>query len=107
MITALESRILDANSEASGVSIEQLMLNAGKSLASFIRKEAEGRVLIICGSGNNGGDGYASHRFLTGVDYTLCRFREPKSPLCRKMAENLNTVSFDDVDLNEYGTIVD
>ncbi len=106
MITVLDSRVLDTNSEALGVSVETLMLNAGKALASAVRGSAEGRVLIICGSGNNGGDGYAAYAHLKDIA-DVCRFREPKSQLCRKMSENVPSIPYNGIDLTRYDLIVD
>jgi NAD(P)H-hydrate epimerase len=106
MITALESRILDANSESMGVSVETLMRNAGLALAEFVGKEAKGRILFICGSGNNGGDGYAAYMSLKDRS-DICAFKEPKSPLCRRMAEGIRTIPYDGLDLDGYDVIVD
>ena len=60
MISPLESRILDKNSECLGVPVSVLMDNAGRELAKVVDTFATGRILFICGSGNNGGDGYAA-----------------------------------------------
>ncbi|HAE74913.1 MAG TPA: bifunctional ADP-dependent NAD(P)H-hydrate dehydratase/NAD(P)H-hydrate epimerase, partial [Alphaproteobacteria bacterium] len=39
-----------------GISSYQLMRNAGKRIArEIIKKHQKGRVLILCGRGNNGG----------------------------------------------------
>lgn len=43
-----------------------MMENAAKGLAEFILDFAPERVLILCGKGNNGGDGYAAARLLQG-----------------------------------------
>jgi len=68
MLSALEMRILDRNAEHFGVSILELMENAGKTVADVARKEfgAGGkRVLVVCGTGNNGGDGFVAARVLS------------------------------------------
>src|SRR3972149_2419771 len=60
MISASEMRVLDRNALHFGVSILELMENAGKAVADVARKEfgASGRrVLVVAGTGNNGGDG--------------------------------------------------
>lgn len=61
MISAIDSRALDANSEALGVPVASLMDNAGKAVADFLasRYPSE-RILFVCGPGNNGGDGFAA-----------------------------------------------
>ena len=61
MITATDSRVLDMNSEALGVSVASLMDNAGKAVADFLESRYPSeRVLFVCGPGNNGGDGFAA-----------------------------------------------
>lgn len=61
MITALDSRVMDANAEALGVSVEKLMGNAGKVIADFlISNYPDKRIAFCCGHGNNGGDGFAA-----------------------------------------------
>jgi NAD(P)H-hydrate epimerase len=61
MITPLESRVLDANSEALGVPVKELMGNAGRAVADFLKDSYPGKkVMFVCGTGNNGGDGFAA-----------------------------------------------
>src|SRR2546425_12195175 len=60
MISPAEMRVLDRNAQYFGVSILELMENAGKAVADVARSEfgAAGKnVLVLCGTGNNGGDG--------------------------------------------------
>ncbi len=67
MISAVEMRVLDRNAEHFGVSILELMETAGKGVADIARREfaASGkRVLVVCGTGNNGGDGFVAARHL-------------------------------------------
>ncbi len=60
-----EFRRLDGNAPACGVSIERLMANAGNALAAAIQEAAPaGPVWLLCGKGNNGGDGFAAARIL-------------------------------------------
>ena len=58
----------DAGASSLGVSVEQLMENAGWAVARAARRLLEGmygrRVVIMCGKGNNAGDGLAAGRIL-------------------------------------------
>ena len=61
MISPLDSRVCDANAEALGVPVKELMGNAGRRLAEVLEERfPEGRIVFVCGSGNNGGDGFAA-----------------------------------------------
>src|SRR5688572_194770 len=59
---AKEARRLDLNSEDLGVPVERLMGNAGRALAGEVARHARRgeQVLLLCGKGNNGGDGFAA-----------------------------------------------
>jgi NAD(P)H-hydrate epimerase len=67
IVTSAEMRAIDrATTEQHGVSSLKLMENAGGAVADFILKNfshAE-RILVICGRGNNGGDGFVAARKL-------------------------------------------
>jgi hydroxyethylthiazole kinase-like uncharacterized protein yjeF len=74
---AAEQAVIDA-----GTSVEQLMERAGAALAEAAYRFA-GPVpaLILCGPGNNGGDGYVAARHLAeqGVPVRIAAMSEPKS----------------------------
>lgn len=84
MLTAEELRVLDINSAWLGVGVEELMENAGRAVAEELRERIEvagKRVLVLCGSGNNGGDGLVAARYLAemGARVRVALVREPKS----------------------------
>ena len=55
-----------------------MMENAARGLADFILDFAPESVLILCGKGNNGGDGYAAARFLQDkCEVTLVSLEAP------------------------------
>src|SRR4051794_18185209 len=53
--------------EQAGVPSLDLMERASVGLADLVMEAApQGRVVVVCGAGNNGGDGYAAARLLRG-----------------------------------------
>jgi ADP-dependent NAD(P)H-hydrate dehydratase / NAD(P)H-hydrate epimerase len=67
IVTAAEMRDLDrATSERFGVHSLTLMENAGSAVADFVLSHysTARRVVVICGKGNNGGDGFVAARRL-------------------------------------------
>ena len=74
---AAEQRTIDA-----GTSVEQLMERAGAALAEATYRFAGPMpALVLCGPGNNGGDGYVAARHLAGrgVQVRVAALTEPKS----------------------------
>jgi hydroxyethylthiazole kinase-like uncharacterized protein yjeF len=72
-ISPARMRAVDANASALGVTDLQLMEGAGKALADMARSASPGRILILCGRGNNGGDGMAAARHLQrGIMTDVC-----------------------------------
>jgi NAD(P)H-hydrate epimerase len=67
MISSLDVGVLDLNSDQLGINVEDLMENAGKALAEEIQKRdpKRKRIVIVVGSGNNGGDGMVAARYLS------------------------------------------
>ena len=71
-LTAAEMREVDRlTTERFGVPGQQLMEAAGKSVAeTFLEQyghsmtDAPGRIAVLCGKGNNGGDGFVVARYL-------------------------------------------
>lgn len=71
-VTVEEMRALEANADYFGVSYGELMENAGrKSAESIIALYKRCRVLVVCGTGNNGGDGFVVARFLENAGYKV------------------------------------
>lgn len=70
MLPYKEVKVLDRNSEYHGVPTIRLMENAGAAVAEVLAKKFDlrgKRVLILCGTGNNGGDGFVAARYLNEV----------------------------------------
>lgn len=75
----------------SGFSSYELMEKAGQAVADAVRKEAKegSRIAVICGRGNNGGDGYVAARLLS--DYAVSVLLAEGKPVseCAKKAFSL------------------
>ena len=77
MITSAQMRRIEALSEKHGMSKLRLMENAGKAVFSLLDRWfhlSDCYVMIFCGGGNNGGDGFVAARYLarkTGVTVLL------------------------------------
>jgi ADP-dependent NAD(P)H-hydrate dehydratase / NAD(P)H-hydrate epimerase len=85
ILTAAETRDVDRlTTERAGVPSLTLMENAGKSVAEFAAARfsplAQRKILVLCGKGNNGGDGFVSARHLLamGANPTVFLFADPK-----------------------------
>ena len=59
-----------------GISSLQLMEHAGGGVARFILRELPRcrRIVVLCGKGNNGGDGMVAARHLTGAGSAVSVF---------------------------------
>lgn len=65
IITVAQMRAVDEAAVAAGVSVETLMENAGRAVAEETAKRFSPRpTLVLCGPGNNGGDGWVAARCL-------------------------------------------
>jgi len=68
ILTAAEMRSAEAAAIEQGASVESLMARAGRDVAAVVQRLAAGApVLVLCGPGNNGGDGYVAATMLAGM----------------------------------------
>ena len=88
-----------------GFTLEQLMELAGLSVAAATREvyppETHGRVLCVCGPGNNGGDGLvaARHLFHFGYRVSVCYpKRSGREPIYARLVTQLETLGVPFVD---------
>jgi hydroxyethylthiazole kinase-like uncharacterized protein yjeF len=82
ILTAEKMRAAEQAAIDAGTSIEALMERAGSALAeAAYRFAGPTPVLILCGPGNNGGDGYVAARHLAtrGVAMRVAAIDEPQS----------------------------
>lgn len=96
-ITAEQSRELERDAVASGVSLGSLMSSAGEAVASLVSATApDGDVVILAGPGNNGGDGWVAARSLVARGRSVRVFsfaaveklREPASQAAREAMDS-------------------
>jgi len=84
VLTAAQMREADRlTTERYGISSLQLMENAGAAIAEFLREKFDGlaqrKIIVLCGKGNNGGDGLAVARLLkeSGCSPDVVLFADP------------------------------
>ena len=72
ILTAARMRDAEARAIAAGTAEIELMERAGRALAEAVRLYIGPRpTLILCGPGNNGGDGYVAARYLQAEGYPV------------------------------------
>ncbi|MGI6010922.1 MAG: NAD(P)H-hydrate dehydratase [Ruminococcus sp.] len=91
--------------ERAALAVKDTLLEEGFDLS---------RVLVLCGGGNNGGDGIAVARLLhlEGYEAAVCMTGNPahrseENKKQKKIAENYGTTFVNNPELSEYTTIVD
>ena len=79
---------MTAAEAASGLADNILMENAGRAVADAVAAHYPGRdVLVLCGAGNNGGDGYVAARLLKEQGFAVrVAAMLPKTELAKAMA---------------------
>lgn len=81
LLSPSEMAAVDAAAAASGIDSFGLMLRAGAGVAAAFLRFHSGavRAVILCGPGNNGGDGYVAARCLadSGVDVNVFHLGDP------------------------------
>ena len=99
VLTPAEASELDRGAQARGVPAETLMERAGRETARIAVELAGGRygrrAVVVCGKGNNGGDGFVAARYLAGwglgVSVMLLRsddeLREPAATNLARLRE--------------------
>lgn len=82
ILTAAQMRAAEA-----GADVDRLMARAGSAVAEAVRRLSGGReVLILCGPGNNGGDGYVAAAVLraAGHPVRVAASAAPRSEAARR-----------------------
>jgi len=83
---AMEVKVLDINSALYGMPPEALMENAGRAVAEIALKEFNFKsCTVLCGGGNNGGDGLVAARYLSKkCNVKVIMVKDAKSLIARK-----------------------
>jgi len=92
IVDADEVALIDEAAVSLGHDIATLMEGAGTALADEAERIAgDGTILVVCGGGNNGGDGYVAARLLAerGREVVVFPVKPAKSELCRRQAASL------------------
>ncbi|PAX08436.1 NAD(P)H-hydrate dehydratase [Sphingomonas lenta] len=87
ILTAAQMRAAEEAAAPTPDAMYALMERAGAGVAEAVRRLSAGaEALILCGPGNNGGDGYVAARILReqGHPVRLAAASEPKSDLARR-----------------------
>jgi NAD(P)H-hydrate epimerase len=95
-VTSREMAAAEINSGYFGVPVSELMENAGKALFLAINrrfKKLKGKTVVVyCGTGNNGGDGFvvAEHLAKAGADVSVILLgKTPRTPEARAAFEKV------------------
>ncbi len=116
MIPFQEVKVLDINAEHAGVPPETLMENAGRSVARVVEEKfgRSKRICVVCGTGNNAGDGLVAARYLSENSSVSLAFVKGPEKLRTSVARRnyyrvKNRVSFIDSpgELQGFDVIVD
>lgn len=89
ILTAAQTRAAEDAAIAAGTSIEMLMERAGAAVAEVAwRVAGPVETVVLCGPGNNGGDGYVVARLLAerGAAVRVARLGAPTTEVARRAA---------------------
>ena len=89
ILTVAQMRAAEDALIAAGASVDALMQTAGRGAADWVwRLAGRGRVTVLCGPGNNGGDGYVIAEAIRerGAEVVLVAATEPLTDAARHTA---------------------
>ncbi len=115
-VSVKQMREADQYTIAKGTPSKELMRRAAQGVFDAYPGWATAKTLIVCGPGNNGGDGYALASIMKDkdLDVTVLRVSEKFSEdgafyynLCKEKGVPVLVYGTDDVDYESYQVIVD
>src|SRR5947207_13302811 len=105
VLTPAEMGEADRRTIAAGTPVDVLMERAGRAVAWTVRREMGGtygrRVVVVCGKGNNGGDGHVNARALRELGVRVVGF-QLDAGVCRPRGQP--ALSRDDTRVGAYIT---
>jgi hydroxyethylthiazole kinase-like uncharacterized protein yjeF len=113
ILTTAEMAGVDAAAVESGISIDRLMQAAGRAVAEVLSAEHPMTVpiAVLCGPGNNGGDGYVAARALADRGYAVdvLANRRPKQDAAARAAARWGkrVRPLADFQPQSYGVVID
>lgn len=106
ILTAAQIRQIEEKADQSGISYLRLMENAGTACARAIRKRFDGtekrRVVVLCGKGKNGGDGFVVARKLNENGYRVQVISVFGAPAADNAAEMFSRLADTGVHVSSY-----
>jgi NAD(P)H-hydrate epimerase len=101
ILTPAEAAALDRSADEGGIRVTELMERAGRAVAAAAARGAGGRTgrraVVVCGTGNNGGDGAVAARILSGWGMGVVAVTMPgaerRGPQDDPAADNLTRLS--------------
>lgn len=111
-VTAAEMKEIEKCADEAGLSYSQMMENAGSGAVDYIYSQisvAGKSILIFCGKGNNGGDGFVAARKLTeqGASVTLILAEgKPRTADAIKNRQICKDMSIPETDLGDWDGIL-
>lgn len=96
VFSAAQSRELEERAAASGISYMELMENAGAAAVRFLMKKYSikgKKIVVLCGKGNNGGDGFVMARRLAQQEARVAVVLVEGTPKAEPAAEMYERLS--------------
>ena len=93
VVTPEQMKTAEQGCEKYSISLATLMDNAGAAVADLalklLKEPEKAEIMVLCGGGNNGGDGYVAAKLLSKVcaRVNVTALSEPSTELCRNAYE--------------------
>lgn len=106
-VTPQQMKVIEKNSDDSGVTFKELMYNAGLKTAQFVTSlslELSYGIVILVGNGNNGGDGFVTAKLLSEFGFpvtVVLMCGEPTTRISTEAYCDLESTSVDVLTIND------